>query len=221
MDIEFFPRVFNISSLISDSPLKVNTSRVKDKKTQEFGKIIPDLCSSNLFKRDVDKINMTDLEVIQFISFKMFYAVTCGAIVGYERRLNHAPAGFKTQILVCVGAMLFSVSPTIAGAMMVNETPRVIGQIVTGVGFLGAGAIMHNKTNSVSGLTTAAWIWFTAAIGIIIGLGHGPVGIFVTATLTAVIVLVRKIEMKYFGPRNLKVETDQQEEKEPPLRKVG
>jgi putative Mg2+ transporter-C (MgtC) family protein len=163
---------------------------------------------------------MTDLEVIQFISTKMFYAVACGAIVGFERRLNHAPAGFKTQILVCVGAMLFSVSPTIAGTLMASETPRVMGQIVTGVGFLGAGAIMHNKSNSVSGLTTAAWIWFTAAIGIMIGLGHGLVGIFITATLTGVIVLVRKIEMKYFGPRN-KAEREEKEEKEAPLRKVG
>lgn len=161
---------------------------------------------------------MTDLEVIQFIYLKMFYAVTCGAIVGFERRLNNAPAGFKTQILVCVGAMLFSVSPTIAGAMMVNETPRVIGQIVTGVGFLGAGAIMHNKTNSVSGLTTAAWIWFTAAIGIMIGLGHGLVGVFVTVTLTAIIVLVRQIEQKYFKTRHSKTENTQEET---PLRKAG
>lgn len=165
---------------------------------------------------------MTDFELMQFISFKMFYAVICGSIVGYERRINHAPAGFKTQILVCVGAMLFCISPTIAGAVMVNETPRVIGQIVTGVGFLGAGSIMHNKSNSVSGLTTAAWIWFTAAIGIMIGLGHGPVGVFVTLTLTGVIVIVRKVEKKYFGPRTAKVEAPQvEEEKEPKLLKAS
>ena len=161
---------------------------------------------------------MTDFEVIQFISLKMLYAVICGAIVGYERRINSAPAGFKTQILVCVGSMLFVISPTIAGAVMINETPRVIGQIVTGVGFLGAGSIMHNKSNSVSGLTTAAWIWFTAAIGIMIGLGHGPVGLFVTITLTAVIVSVRKIEHKYFRHHPVK---RPEEEKEPPLRKAS
>lgn len=142
---------------------------------------------------------MTDLEVLQFISLKMFYAVICGAVVGFERRRNGAPAGFKTQILVCVGAMLFCIAPIIAGTTMASETPRVIGQIVTGVGFLGAGSIIHNKTHSVSGLTTAAWIWFTAAIGIMIGLGHGAVALFVTVTLTIVITLFRKVEKRFFS----------------------
>lgn len=144
---------------------------------------------------------MTDLEVLQFIALKMFYCVACGAVVGFERRLNSAPAGFKTQILVCVGAMLFSVYPTIAGEMMKNETPRVIGQIVSGVGFLGAGAIMHNS-RSVSGLTTAAWIWFTASIGIMVGLGHGLVAMFTTVTLTSVICFFRFIEKKYFSSQH-------------------
>ncbi|MFL5784423.1 MAG: MgtC/SapB family protein [Bacteriovoracaceae bacterium] len=162
---------------------------------------------------------MTDLEVLQFIAFKMFFAVLCGSVVGLERKLHFAPAGFKTQILVCVGSMLFTISPIIAGPLMAGETPRVIGQIVTGVGFLGAGSIIHNKSHSVSGLTTAAWIWFTAAIGIMIGLGHGMVAVFVTVTLTTVIVLVRRVEMKYFKavPKNLKIE----EEDENKFRKVG
>lgn len=141
---------------------------------------------------------MSDLELLQFIALKMFYCVVCGAVVGLERRLNSAPAGFKTQILVCVGAMLFSIYPTIAGEMMKNETPRVIGQIVSGVGFLGAGAIMHNS-RSVSGLTTAAWIWFTASIGIMVGLGHGLIAMFTTVTLTTVICFFRIVEKKYFS----------------------
>jgi putative Mg2+ transporter-C (MgtC) family protein len=163
---------------------------------------------------------MTDLEVLQYIALKMFYAVICGAVVGFERRVNHAPAGFKTQILVCVGAMLFTVSPTIAGSMMVGETPRVIGQIVTGVGFLGAGSIIRNNTHSVSGLTTAAWIWFTAANGIMIGLGHGAVAVFVTSTLTAVVYIFRKIEMKYFSESS-KSDIKTEEDSENKLRKVS
>jgi putative Mg2+ transporter-C (MgtC) family protein len=155
---------------------------------------------------------MSDWEVLQFISMKMFYAVVCGAVIGLERRVNFSPAGFKTQILVCVGAMLFSVAPTIAGPLMVNETPRVIGQIVSGVGFLGAGTIIHNSRN-VSGLTTAAWIWFTAAIGVMIGLGYGAVALFTTVTLTAVISVFRHIEKKYFNIRPSNVETTPEEEK--------
>ncbi len=161
---------------------------------------------------------MTDLEVLQFISLKMLYAVICGAVVGYERRMNHAPAGFKTQILVCAGAMLFTTFPQIGGPLMAAETPRVIGQIVTGVGFLGAGSIIHNKAAGVSGLTTAAWIWFTASSGIMIGLGHGLVALFVTVTLTAVICGFRKVEKKFFTTHR-KTELVHEEENE--YRKAG
>lgn len=162
---------------------------------------------------------MSDFEVLQFISLKMFYAVVCGAVVGFERRWNRAPAGFKTQILVCVGSMLFCVSPLIAGPIMAAETPRVIGQIVTGVGFLGAGSIIHNKTHSVQGLTTAAWIWFTAALGIMIGLGHGPVALFIAVTLTAVVALFRHIEKKYFMNRRHEIREVEEEKRE--FKKAG
>jgi putative Mg2+ transporter-C (MgtC) family protein len=160
---------------------------------------------------------MTDLEVLSFISFKMFYAVMCGCIVGLERKVNHAPAGFKTQILVCVGAMLFTCIPIIVGSSMIQEQARVIAQIITGVGFLGAGAIMHrggDRGQNVAGLTTAAWIWFTAAVGILIGVGHGPVSLFVTITLVAVISLARYFERKFFRPHVEHIDQESFEGKE-------
>lgn len=166
---------------------------------------------------------MTDLDVLQFISLKMLYAVICGAVVGYERRVNFSPAGFKTQILVCVGSMLFSITPTLAGNLMISETPRVIGQIVTGIGFLGAGTIIRNNSQSVSGLTTAAWIWFTAAIGIMIGLGFGLSALFTTITLTAVITAVRNVEKKYFShmSRTNFQQVKEAEEKVEKIRKIA
>lgn len=167
---------------------------------------------------------MSDLEVLNFIAFKMLYAVVCGFIVGIERKMNRAPAGFKTQILVCVGAMLFTSIPIIVGPTMINETARVIAQIITGVGFLGAGAIMNKGGNhSVAGLTTAAWIWFTAAIGIMIGVGHGPVGLFVTITLVGVITFARYLERKFFD--RYQIERDEKlqrlEKSKDHIRKAG
>ena len=167
---------------------------------------------------------MSDLEVLNFIALKMFYAVVCGFIVGIERKINSAPAGFKTQILVCVGAMLFTSIPIIVGPTMINETARVIAQIITGVGFLGAGAIMHKGGNqSVAGLTTAAWIWFTAAIGIMIGVGHGPVGLFVTVTLVGVITFARYLERRFFDRYQAEREAKLLKEEKPQdhIRKVG
>jgi putative Mg2+ transporter-C (MgtC) family protein len=170
---------------------------------------------------------MSELEVLSFISLKMLYAVLCGLIVGLERKFNSAPAGFKTQILVCVGSMLFTCIPIIAGPMMVHETARVIAQIITGVGFLGAGAIMNKGGDrNIVGLTTAAWIWFTAAIGILIGIEHGAVALFITFTLVAVISLARFFERKFFASsfNSSETETHDNKEKDKPadhIRKAG
>jgi putative Mg2+ transporter-C (MgtC) family protein len=144
---------------------------------------------------------MTDFEVVQFISGKMFAAVICGAVVGLERNLNEASAGFKTQILVCVGSMLFTIIPLVSTGVLAGDQGRVIAQIISGVGFLGAGAILHNGSSHVIGLTTAAWTWFTAAVGILIGLEHGPAAIFTTVTLVLVITAARKIEAQLFRHR--------------------
>lgn len=141
---------------------------------------------------------MSELEFLQLIGLKMFYSVICGTAVGIERKINEATAGFKTQILVCVGSMLFTVIPFAVLQKMDGESMRVVAQIVSGVGFLGAGAILHSNARHVTGLTTAAWIWFTATIGVMIGVGHGPVAVFTTVTLIAVITLARKAERVLF-----------------------
>lgn len=143
---------------------------------------------------------MTELEVLQFVAAKMFFAVVCGSIVGIERELNRAAAGFKTQILICVGSMLFTVVPSLSNLPgLTGETGRVVAQIVSGVGFLGAGAILHGSGNQVVGLTTAACIWFTAALGIMIGLDHGGAATFIAFSLVAVITFARKIERRFFA----------------------
>lgn len=145
---------------------------------------------------------MSELDVIAFFQFKMLFAVLCGAVIGIEREISRAPAGFKTHILICVGSMLFTAVPSLGtgpgAAALGNDTGRVIAQIISGVGFLGAGAIMHNGGSHVIGLTTAAWIWFTAASGILVGLGHGAASLFITASLVAVIAGARRIERYVF-----------------------
>lgn len=145
---------------------------------------------------------MSDIEVLHLIGLKMFYAVMCGSLVGIERKLNDASAGFKTQILVCVGSMLFTVIPVMVSGKLDDSGMRVIAQLVSGIGFLGAGAILHSGTHHVVGLTTAAWIWFTAAIGVIIGIGHGPVAVFTASTLVGVITVARKIERRHFSQKS-------------------
>ncbi|MBI4581548.1 MAG: MgtC/SapB family protein [Planctomycetes bacterium] len=97
-------------------------------------------------------------------------AVVCGTIVGVERRARHKPAGMRTVTLICLGSTVFTMSSILlAGGD--GDPGRVAAQVVTGIGFLGAGAIIR-EGGTVIGLTTAATIWVVAAIGVLIGAGY-------------------------------------------------
>ena len=93
-----------------------------------------------------------------------------GGAIGLERELKGKPAGLRTNILICIGATLYTVLSVQMGAA-VGDTTRIAGQIITGVGFIGAGTILHTR-GAVTGLTSAATIWVVAAIGMALGSGH-------------------------------------------------
>lgn len=102
-----------------------------------------------------------------------FIAVISGAIVGAERERREKPAGLRTLILVCLGSALFTMASFIFNTTT-GDAGRIAAQIVTGIGFLGAGVILRGH-GTVSGTTTAATIWVTAAIGMLAGAGYaGP-----------------------------------------------
>ena len=109
-------------------------------------------------------------------------AVILGAIVGWQRASWGKSAGARTYALVCGGAALFTIVSL--NAFGLSESSRVAAQIVTGIGFLGAGMILH-KENHVEGLTTAAGLWMVAAIGMAVG-----VKFYILAALTTVVMLV-------------------------------
>ena len=96
---------------------------------------------------------------------KLFLSILAGGSIGLERELHHKAAGFRTIILICLGATLF----TILDKQM-EGAGRIAANIVTGVGFLGAGVILHEE-NRVRGLTTSASVWLAAALGMAIGSG--------------------------------------------------
>ena len=121
---------------------------------------------------------------------RLALAVLLGGIVGVERELSGKPAGLRTNILICLGsALLMDLSITIgADQGRLGDPARIAAQVVTGVGFLGAGTIMQAR-GEVVGLTTAATIWVVAAIGLAVGAGHRAEAIaaalLVTLVLTA------------------------------------
>jgi putative Mg2+ transporter-C (MgtC) family protein len=123
---------------------------------------------------------------------RLALAVLLGGIVGVERELSGKPAGLRTNILICLGsALLMDLSITIGvldGDVRVGDPARIAAQVVSGIGFLGAGTIMQAR-GEVVGLTTAATIWVVAAIGLAVGAGHRAqavaAALLVTLVLTA------------------------------------
>ena len=113
-------------------------------------------------------------------------AIVAGAVVGLEREFRDKPAGLRTLVLISSGACIFSmVSMLVAGNTV--DQGRIAAQVVTGVGFLGAGSILRS-TKSIYGLTTAATIWIVAALGMACGFGHFLIAI--VGTLATLVVLI-------------------------------
>ena len=128
-----------------------------------------------------DLLKLTTAQEIE-IAVRLLLAAIFGLAVGYERRSADKPAGLRTLSLVCLGSAIFTIIS--AFGFETADQSRVAAQIVTGVGFLGAGTILRSGV-TISGLTTAATIWATAAIGMAVGSG-----LYIVSVSGTVLVLV-------------------------------
>ncbi|PQO90289.1 methyltransferase [Massilia phosphatilytica] len=121
------------------------------------------------------------------IVVRLLVAVTLGGVLGWERESVGAPAGLRTHMLVSLGSALFVLIPLQAG-MRMDDLSRVLQGVTAGIGFLGAGAILKQRDrNDVRGLTTAASIWLTAALGVAAGMGREATALL--STLFAIVIL--------------------------------
>lgn len=129
-------------------------------------------------------------------------AALCGFLIGIEREHAEKPAGVRTNMLICVGSALFTLSSLFAwkylGAQLVDPT-RIAAQIVSGVGFLGAGVILKTGFHII-GITTASTIWLVSAIGLVIGLGFPLLGLLVTFASTLTLFLLGRFEFSHGLP---------------------
>lgn len=124
---------------------------------------------------------------------KLLIALLLGALVGIEREFRHKPAGLRTHILVCMGSCLFvSVWIDMIGISM-DSAARLAAGVATGLGFIGAGNIMAERTGTVHGLTTAATIWMVGAIGVCTALG-GYALATIASIITVIVLLIGRIE---------------------------
>ena len=122
----------------------------------------------------------------------------CGAMIGLERELRKKPAGFRTNILICVGAAMYMT----IGLLLVHtngestDVSRIAAQVVTGIGFLGAGCIIQ-AGDHVTGLTSAATIWVSAAVGIMAGAGFPITAMIAAFLVVATLVALRQVEKRW------------------------
>ncbi|MBI2084614.1 MAG: MgtC/SapB family protein [Candidatus Aenigmarchaeota archaeon] len=133
------------------------------------------------------------LEVIPFneteVLLKLFAAMGLGALIGLERELKFSHVGIKTFSIVALGAALFTM-------MSISVNSAIAAGVITGVGFLGAGAIFRSN-DRVRGLTTASLLWIAAAIGMAVGYGHYQAAVITTFIVYIVLVFIAYIEKKY------------------------
>jgi putative Mg2+ transporter-C (MgtC) family protein len=130
------------------------------------------------------------------IMLKLLMAMFCGGAIGFERELSRKAAGLRTNVLICMGAALYMiVSRHISGGAPYTDPARLVAQVVTGIGFLGAGVIMQSR-GSITGLTTAATIFLVGALGISIGEGMFGIAAISTALIIVVLVLLRRVEQQ-------------------------
>src|SRR5437773_1839855 len=114
------------------------------------------------------------------IPIKLLLAAILGGIIGIEREIRDKPAGLRTNILICVGSTLFMSISTKVAQVLGGDPTRIAAQIISGIGFLGAGAVLQSH-GFVLGLTTAATIWVVAGVGMALGSGMYMVAVFATA----------------------------------------
>lgn len=161
--------------------------------------------TNELFKNSF--VNKLTVEVV---SLRLLLAVVFGGIVGYTREKDNKPAGFRTHILVCFGAAIISMvqdqlrlnilelasmNLKLSGVIK-TDLGRLGAQVVSGIGFLGAGSIMKEKGETVGGMTTAAGIWATGCAGLGIGWGFYNLAIPAIVFMLVIIVIFKKFEPK-------------------------
>jgi putative Mg2+ transporter-C (MgtC) family protein len=144
---------------------------------------------------------LPDARRLTHVLIRLLAATVLGAVIGFQRERAGKPAGLRTHMLVTVGTAVFVLACSGVG-MSLDGLSRVIQGIVTGIGFIGAGAILKlDRERDIQGLTTAAGVWMTAAVGVAVGLGSLGVALLSTVFTLVILSFSKRFEPRGAGPR--------------------
>ena len=121
---------------------------------------------------------------------KLLLAAFLGGVIGLERQAKHRPAGLRTNLFICLGAAMFTLLSDELAGQHTGENTRIAAQIIPGIGFIGAGSILHARGDLVTGITTAATIFVVASVGMAVGGGMYLTAIVATALILCVLILL-------------------------------
>ena len=147
-------------------------------------------------KEFLDFMRFTDSFHLWGVAFRLCLAVICGGVIGIEREHKRRPAGFRTHILICLGASLTTITSQYLMIYlgMFTDLARLGAQVIAGIGFIGAGTIIVTKRRQVKGLTTAAGLWASAIVGLSVGAGYFEAAFIATLLILFVELVLSRFE---------------------------
>jgi putative Mg2+ transporter-C (MgtC) family protein len=127
---------------------------------------------------------------------RLTVAALLGGAIGLEREIKHRPAGLRTNLFICLGAAMFTLLSDALAVRFLGDHTRIAAQIIPGIGFIGAGSILHNRNNLITGITSAATLFVVASIGMAVGGGLYLTAIFGTALILVCLFLLGNAEQR-------------------------
>src|SRR6476660_4385584 len=144
----------------------------------------------------IHEVLMSEMSSAGFYLLRLVLAAFLGGAIGLEREIKHRPSGLRTNLFICVGAALFTLLSDALAVKFLGDHTRIAAQIIPGIGFIGAGSILHNRNNLITGITSAATLFVVASVGMAVGGGLYLTAIFGTGLILLCLFLLGNAEQK-------------------------
>jgi putative Mg2+ transporter-C (MgtC) family protein len=149
------------------------------------------------FMQHIHEVLQGEMSSAGIFLLRLMLAALLGGAIGLEREFKHRPAGLRTNLFICMGAAMYTLLSDAIAVRFLGDHTRIAAQIIPGIGFIGAGSILHNRDNLVTGITSAATLFVVASVGMAVGGGLYLTAVFGTALILVCLFLLGNAEQKF------------------------